>query len=117
MTNEEYLARLGKIYSKIMSIRKDSDYVVNQPQMDKLVDILTFFMDAAKDLDGNVDQVRLTPREEHGGVTATFLVFDVFGEKVTRFCSVLQHASAITIDSTDEGVCISVTVPNVFVHK
>ena len=117
LTNEEYLARLGVLYIKIMSIRKDSDFVVNQTQMDKLVNVLTFFMDATKDLDGKVDPIKLTPREEHGGVTATFLVFDIFGENVQKFCDVMQFASAITIDSTDDGICISVTVPNVFVHK
>lgn len=117
MTNEEYVARLGVLYDKIMSIRKDSDFVVNQPQMDRLVDVLTFFMDSANKLDGKVEPVSLVPREEHGGVTATFLVFDVYGDSVKRFCEVLQFASAITIDATDEGICISVTIPNVFVHK
>lgn len=117
MTNEEYLARIGTLYNKIMSIRKDSDFIVNQPQMDKLVDVLTFFMDAARDLDGRVEPVKLVPREEHGGVTATFLVFDVYGDGVKRFCDVMRSASAISIDSMDEGICISVTIPNVFISK
>ena len=117
MTNEEYIARIGALYSKIMSIRKDSDFVVNQPQMDKLVDVLTFFMDTAKKLDGKVEPVKLVPREEHGGVTATFLVFDIYGDDVARFCDVMRYASAIGIDSMDEGICISVTIPNVFISK
>ena len=117
MTNEEYLAKLGKLYQKIMSIRKDSDFVVNQPQMDRLVNVLMFFLDRVKELDGNVEPIHLVPREEHGGVTAAFLVFDVYGDDVKRFCDVMQYASAITIDSTDDGICISVTIPNVFVHK
>lgn len=117
LTNEEYLARLGKLYDKIMSIRKDSDFIVNQVQMDRLVNILSFFMDASENLDGKVEPLKLVPREEHGGVTATFLVFDLYEEGVKRFCDVMQYASAITIDSTEDGVCISVTVPNVFVHK
>ena len=117
MTNEEYVARLGVLYNKIMSIRTDSDFVVNQNQMDHLVNIITFFLDAAKNLEGKVEKVKLVPREEHGGVTATFLVFDIWGEDVKRFCDVMQYASAIDIDSTEDGVCISVTVPNVFVRK
>lgn len=113
--NEEYVRRLGIMYNNILSLRKDSDYVVNQPQMDKLVKVLDFFMDVAKELDGHVDPVKLTPREEHGGVTATFLVFDIIGENIPRFCEVMGYTSAISIDSIEEGICISCTVPDVFV--
>lgn len=117
MTNEEYVARLGILYNKIMSLRKDSDYVVNQSQMDKLVQVLEFFIDEAKKQDGTIEPIRLVPREEHGGVTATFLVFDIYGDTVQRFCDVMRHTSAITIDSCTDGICISCTVPEVFVHK
>lgn len=118
MTNEEYVRRLGTLYSKVLDLRKDSDYIVNQSQMDKLVAVLEFFLDTAKALDGKVEPVRLKPREEHGGVTATFLVFDLFDDKVVRFCDVMKACSAITIDATTDGeVCISCTVPNVFIHK
>ena len=118
LTNEEYVARLGTLYDRIMSIRKDSDYIINPPQMDKLVNILSFFMDAVKKIGGKVEPVRLVPREEHGGVTAEFIVFDIYGDDVKRFCDAMQHASAIGIDAkTDGTVCIAVTVPNVFVHR
>lgn len=118
MTNEEYVRRLGILYNKVLSLRKDTDYIVNQPQMDKLIAVLEFFIDTAKDLDGHLEPVKLTPKEEHGGVTATFLVFDLYDEKVLRFCEVMKGCSAITIDTTSDGeVCISCTVPNVFVHK
>lgn len=118
MTNEEYVRRLGILYDKVLSLRKDADYIVNQPQMDKLIAVLEFFIDSAKDLDGKVEPVNLKPREEHGGVTATFLVFDLYAEKVLRFCDVMRACSAITIDTTSDGeVCISCTVSEVFVHK
>lgn len=115
MTGEEYVRRLGVLYDEILRLRKDDDYAVNQPQMDKLVAVLNFFLDAASELDGKVEPVMLAPKEEHGGVTATFLVFDIYGDKVQRFCDVMRHTSAITIDSADEGICISCTVPDVFV--
>lgn len=117
MTNDEYVARLGVLYGKILSLRKDEDYVINQPQMDKLVQVLDFFIDEAKRQDGKIEPVRLTPREEHSGVTATFLVFDIYGDTIQRFCDVMRHTSAITIDSCEEGICISCTVPEVFVHR
>lgn len=115
LSDEEYVQRLSNLYAEILSLRKDSDYVVNQPQMDKLVDVLEFFLDTAKRLNGNVEPVRLTPRQEHGGVTATFVVFDIIGDDIIRFCDVMRYTSAITIDGTEDGICISVTVPEVFV--
>lgn len=118
MTNEKYVQRLSILYNKVLALRQDADYIVNQPQMDKLIAVLDFFLDAANDLDGKVDPVTLKPKEEHGGVTATFLVFDLYDQKVLRFCEVMKACSAITIDTTSEGeVCISCTVPNVFIHK
>lgn len=115
MSNEEYVRRLGSLYAEVLSLRKDSDYAVNQPQMDKLVEVLEFFLDAARRLNGNVEPVRLVPRQEHGGVTATFVVFDIIGDDILKFCDVMRHTSAITIDGTEDGICISVTVPEVFV--
>lgn len=118
ITNEEYVAKLGALYKKVMSFRKDSDYIVNQPQMDKLVKVLEFFLEMARKSNGKVEPVELIPREEHGGVTATFLVFDIYGDDIGRFCDVMRFTSAITIDSViDEGICISCTVPDVFIHK
>ena len=118
MTNEEYVSRLGKLYDKILSLRRDDEYIINQPQFEKLIEVLNFFMDSAKDGSGKVEPVKLIPREEHGGVTATFLAFDIYGEAVQKFCEVMRFTSAITIDATTQGeVCISVTVPEVFVHK
>lgn len=115
MTNEEYVKHIGELYSKVLSLRKDDDYVVNQPQMDKFVEVLEFFMDAARKSNGNIEPISLSPKEEHGGVTATFLVFDIYGEDIQKYCKVMNYASAITIDGTEDGICISVTIPEVFI--
>lgn len=115
MTNAEYAKRLGSLYDKILQLREDDNYVINQPQMDKLIEVLDFFLDTAKKCSGEVEPVKLTPRTEHGGVTATFIVFDIVGDDIQRYCNVMRHTSAITIDGTEDGICISVTVPNVFV--
>ena len=63
MTNEDYIQRLNILYNKVLSFRKDTDYIVNQPQMDKLIAVLEFFLDAAKELDGRVEPVKLKPKE------------------------------------------------------
>lgn len=117
MTNEEYVRKLGIMYQKILDARSDEDFIVNQPQMDKLMKIVEFFVDATMRLKGSVEKVDIAPREEHGGVTARFIIFTVRGDTVQKFCDVMRFCSAISIDSTDEGICISCTVPNVFVHK
>lgn len=115
LTNEEYVKRLGQLYEKVLSLRDDDNYVINQPQMDKLIEVLNFFLDAAQKCNGKVEPVKLTPRAEHGGVTATFLVFDIYGEDIQKYCEVMSYTSAITIDATEDGICMSVTVPEVFV--
>jgi len=115
LTNEEYVKRLGQLYEKVLSLREDDNYVINQPQMDKLVEVLNFFLDTAKKCNGKVEPVKLMPKAEHGGVTATFVVFDIYGDDIQKYCDVMRHTSAITIDGTEDGICISVTVPEVFV--
>lgn len=108
---------LESLYAKIMSIRNDDDYVVNQPQMDKLNEAIAFFADAAKKNDGSIDPINLYPCEEHGGVTAKFLIFDVYGEETQEFAKIVSYTSALSIDPTKEGIAISITIPNVFVKK
>lgn len=119
MNNEEYVARLGFLYQHILNLRNDEDYVINQPQMDKLVEVLSFFIEEGEKQNGTVEPVRLVPREEHSGVTATFLIFDLCGNTIQRFADVIRYTSAVCIDSLSDGkgICISCTVPNVFVHK
>ena len=118
MTNEEYVKRLGILYNKVLSLRKDEDYVINQPQMDKLVKVLEFFIDESKRLDGTVLPTVLSPREGHGGVVAKFPVFDIHGDKIARFCEAMSGCSAIGAEPTsDNQVCIDCTIPDVFVPK
>lgn len=117
MTDEEYVARMTQLYGMVLKLRKDDSYAVNQPQMDKLVKVLNFFLDAARKNHGRVEPVKLTPKEEHGGVTATFIVFDIYGDDIGRFSEIVSYLSALTIDGTEDGICISVTVPEVFVPK
>lgn len=115
MNNFDSVKKMGELYEEILRFRKDDDYEINPAQLDKLVQVTAFFMDAAKQLDGRVEPVRLVPREEHSGVTAEFPVFDIVGEDIHWLCDVMQHCSALTIDPAGEGVCISCTVPDVFI--
>ena len=118
MTDEQFVKNLGKFYNIVLSLRKDDEYEVEQEQMDKLCKLYKFFFEAANGEGDEVSPLSLVPREEHGGVTATFLVFDVYGQRVQDFCHVLSACSAVSIEArTDGRIEISCTVPNVFKKK
>lgn len=116
LADEEYLRRVGLYYRHIMELRKDSNYVVNQPQMDKLIKVIDFFEDAAKELDGEVKKISIIPSQTSGDVTAYYPVFYIHSEMIERYCDAMRGCSAISIDPTmNEQVCFSCTVPRVFI--
>ena len=118
LTDRELAARLTAMYNEVIRLRKDEDFAVNQPQMDKFLAVIRFYLDMSEYLNGSIDEVSLVPTKEHGGVTATFQVFDLYGDQVQKFCEVMSGCSAISIDiAEDDKVCISCTVPNVFISK
>lgn len=111
---------VGIAYIKELASRKDSDYEVNPSQMEKLVALVQFFRDCTKVLDGEVEPVKLKPVAESGYVTAYFPVFYLHSADVERFSDVIRSCSAISVDVTnrnDGEICISCTIPNVFVRK
>lgn len=119
MSNNEYLKSFGKLYEKVIALRNDDDFLINEPQMVKFFEVYEFFTKAAGETEtAKVEPIKLAPREEHGGITATFVVFDMYGEILEGFKKIVQHLSAMTIDVVrGEEICISVTVPNVFIPK
>lgn len=120
MENCMLVGEYGRLYNRIMALRKDSDYVVNAKQMDKFLDLVQYFLKKSRGAtDSKVDPNGFSPKECHGGVTATFIVFDLMGNpEVLEFCKVLKYCSAVSIDSMDNGmISISCTVPDIFVHK
>lgn len=119
MDNNEYLKSFGKLYEKVISLRNDDNFLINEKQIEKFFEVYEFFSKATDDSEtARVEPIKLIPREEHGGITATFVVFDMYGNDIEEFKKIVQYLSAITIDATEDGeICISVTVPNVFVPK
>lgn len=116
----DFVGKFGRLYEKVMSLRKNEDYVVNPIQMDRFLDLVQFFIRKTEDAsESSVDPRGFQPKECHGGVTATFIVFDLGGsEEVQEFCKVLRYCSAVSIDVVDDyKVSISCTVPNVFAKK
>ena len=112
-----FIKKFGQIYEQVMKLRKNEDYVVNPIQMDRFLDLVQFFIRKAEEYGDKVEVEKTEPKQEFGGVTATFLVFGVNGDEVREFCKVLKYCSAISIDAVEDGVAISCTVPGVFVKS
>lgn len=110
-----FIKKFGQVYDAVMKLRKNEDYVVNPVQMDRFLDLVQFFIRKAEEYGDKVEVEKTEPKQEFGGVTATFLVFGVNGDEVREFCKVLKYCSAISIDAVEDGVAISCTVPGVFV--
>lgn len=116
MDDDWFIKKFGQIYNQVMALRRNDDYIVNPRQMDKFLDLVNFFLHHTEE-DDRVEIERTEPKQGFGGVTATFLVMTLRGDEVLDFSKVLKCCSAVSIDSCDDGACISCTVPDVFVRK
>lgn len=110
-----FISKFGQIYESVMKMRSSDDYAVNPVQMDRFLDLVQFFIRKAEEYGDKVEIEKTEPKQEFGGVTATFVVFGVRGDDVHEFCKVLKYCSAISIDAVEDGVSISCTVPGIFV--
>lgn len=118
LSDEAFLRKYGEEYLKVLAESSDNDYEINRTQWTKLLMILKYFSDFADRNGGSVEPCEIMPREEHGGVTAYFTVLDLKEKDIVKFCQMIALSNAITIDATTDGrVCISLSVPNVFVRK
>lgn len=118
MTNEQFVKKIGKEYLITLKNTENKDFEINEAQLQKLINLCNFFKDYINENGGKADNVDLNPAEIHSGITAEFTVFDVSGEDLAKFCSVLKDATAFSIDSTANGkVCLSITIPDIFVAK
>ena len=116
MDENWFLKKFGEIYNEVMALRRNEDFVVNPRQMDKFLDLVNFFLHHLEDED-SVEIEQNDPKCGIGSVTATFLVMTLRGDEVSEFCKVLKCCSVVSIDSCEDGACISCTVPDVFVRK
>lgn len=115
MTEDELIIELGKCYSNVMALRENKDFVINRAQLKKLFDAVKFFEKVTADADGRIEELRLVPKEESGGFTASFAAMNLYDKAVSELFDALKYATALSIDSTADGrVEISTTFPKVF---
>lgn len=111
----EFAKRLVESGNKALEGLYPDDFDIDQEQMRKFDNLVEFFKKAAKDLGGKIESVSLNPTNPPSGVTANFVVFDLFGDDVQKFCDVIRECSAISMDITDKDeISISCTIPGVF---
>lgn len=118
MDDNELLVYIGKIYEQVMSMRRDEDYVVDPKQMDKFLDLVSFFKKKSSEYPEDYVEIEdFTPKQECGGVNAVFVVFSIRNEEIKQFCRVIEACSAVSIDECEDGIRISCTVPDIFIRK
>ena len=115
MDYEKDWLKLWELYENELGSRNDDDYAVNRIQMKKLYNAYEFIKKIVKRDGGRIDEQKLVPSEENGGVTAYLTLFYLSGEDLMEFSKIAQSMSALSIDEPlDNEVCISFTIPHVF---
>ena len=116
---DDFIYRLGQLYQQMLSRRRNEDYRINPVQMDRFLELLRFFRRKADpEFDLGIEPFHLEAKEECGGFSANFCVFDLCGNEVREFARLISCCSAVSIDArTDSQVCISLTVPDLFVPR
>ena len=118
MDDNDIVIAFARLYEAEMNRRDNRDYEVNPAQMNKFLDAVSYFRRKAEESSETLDPIRCEPKEEHGGLTAHFIVFDSYGEDLQEFSQIIGYCSALTIDATtDNKCCISITIPNIYVER
>lgn len=117
ISDEEFAKRFVAAYEDAMKNIDPDDYTVDPVQVKKLYDLIEFFTQSAKELGGKIESVDIGLGISNG-ITANFIVFDLFGDEVERFSDVIRNCSAVTMDVTaSKEISISCTIPSIFIPK
>ena len=118
MNDAEFLRMVCQLYEYALRKEDDNDYILNTPQYLKLVEAQAAFTRLAEKNDGTVEMVRLSPRERCAGLEAQVLVLDLKPEDLPGFFRVLQYGTGLYVEAKTTGeVCMSMTIPNVFIKR
>lgn len=117
MNLDNFLKNIYKAYTEELDSRNDDDYVVNSAQLQKLNKAYAFFKEVADECGGIIEMEQITPKEKHCGLTVYCKVFYFYLEKLSEFTEILNDSSGVSIDVEGDDVCISLTIPNVFIEK
>ncbi len=112
----EIIRLFAQMYEAEMNRRRNEDYEINPEQMDKFLELLYFFRKKVDpEFDEGIEPFNIEAKEEHGGFSARFCVFDLHGEEIGEFARLIGCCTAVSIDVVNNSqICISVTVPEIF---
>jgi len=114
---KEFAIVLKQVYDEIEKYRDDGKYVINPAQMNKFLDLLSWFMHKAEEFGDKVNPPKINPGDEHGSLSAVFKMLDMRGiEESREFANLIKECSILSFLSGKEGVIIECTVPNIFVE-
>ena len=115
----EFSKRFSAAVDEAMAAIKSQDQIkINHSQMRKLVKLIAYFENRAKELGGRVEDVSFSPTDPPNGITVDFEFFDLTGDEVQEFCDIISPCSAISMDVTDKNeISISCTIPNVYIYE
>ena len=119
MSDVDFCKMIADYYDEYLANEKDEDYVINPPQWENLLTITEYFQKLAAKCGGVFEPDPIVPKAMRGGVTVTLTMLDLGDVKeISEFCLAILKADAVCIDALIDGrICISVSVPYVFVKK
>ncbi len=98
-------------------LKYDNDYIVNQQKMDEFEELFKGLIDLAEELNGVIEPILHTPKDERGDVTLRFQCVGMDNDKIKKFCDVVKGCDVIEFDTNFDGIGISFTVLDIFKHK
>ena len=118
MDDFEFAKRFQGGLEKYLQETSDEDFTLNPPQALAFSTLVCRLKALAQKTDGTVEPIHLVPRLGYGDVTAYLPLLALQGEEVHKLCCALRCATAVTVDALIDGnICISITVPDVFIEK
>ena len=118
MDDYEFAKNFDEELDSYLRKTASADFILNPPQALAFTTLVCRLQALAQEAGGTVEPIQLVPRLGCGGVTASLPLLDLYGDGLQRLCCVLRYASAVTVDALDDGsICISLTVPDVFIEN
>lgn len=100
----------------------DSDYVVNEKQMEVFIRVNLYFQKLVNPDYGEWVHAEVSsPKEQNGRITVRMGLIDFTSEpdKIKEFCQIIGESISFGIDPNADGESfdISLVIPNIFIKK
>lgn len=118
MSEDEFISKLAKKYKEVMDKRRDKDYELNESNWLKFLSVVEYFKDMAKKQCCKMDAVTVIPNEQHGSVSVTLDLFDVYKDEVKAFADIISLVDVFEIyPLINDEISLCVQVNNIYENK